>query len=225
MNFILSVTSPEYADTLMGICDKLQLSSSVILFGRGTATKSMLELLGIESRARRVVVTVADRQSTRLFIKEQRRQMYIDTPGRGIVVCVPVKSVGGAKALEYLGGGKETAGPPELNYEYELILAIANEGHADDVMDAARTAGATGGTILHGKGTGSKNAEKFYRLSIAKEKEVLIIVSKADAKADIMRAILQGAGPDSAAGAIVFSLPVSEIAGFRLTDDEGDAEG
>ena len=219
MNFILSVTDPAGAEVLMRICDEMHLTASVILFGRGTATKTTLDLLGIESRARRAIVTLADRQTTKAFIREQRRRMYIDTPGRGIVVTVPVKSVGGGKVLEYLSGGRDVTGRPEINYSYELILAIANEGHADEVMDAARAAGASGGTILHGKGTGSKNIEKFYKLSIAQEKEILIIVSRADEKAKIMSSILKLAGPETPAGTIVFSLPVSDVAGFTLLDE------
>ena len=83
-------------------------------------------------------------------------------------------------------------------------------------MNAARAAGAAGGTVLHGKGTGSENAEKFYNVSIASEKEVILIVAKAEQKAGIMKAILEKAGPASEAGTIAFSLPTSEVAGFGL---------
>lgn len=95
-------------------------------------------------------------------------------------------------------------------------MAIANEGRTDLVMNAARSAGAAGGTVLHGKGTGSDKAEKFYSVSIAQEKEVILIVAKTEQKAGIMRAILEKAGPNTEAGTIVFSLPTSEVAGFGL---------
>ena len=35
---------------------------------------------------------------------------------------------------------------------HELIIVIANQGFTDKVMDAARAAGATGGTAVHAKG-------------------------------------------------------------------------
>lgn len=219
MNYIISIINPESAEALLKLCEKLQMTSAMVLYGRGTATKSTLDLLGIESRERRVIFSAADNATTAGFIKEMRRKLYIDTPGRGIVVSVPIKSVGGGKAMEYLNGSKEARGLPSINYDYELILAIANEGHSDEVMDAARSAGAAGGTIIHGKGTGSKHAEKFYKISIVDEKEVLIIVSKAGEKAGIMSAIVKAAGPGTPAGAVVFSLPVSEIAGLTLLDD------
>jgi hypothetical protein len=87
-------------------------------------------------------------------------------------------------------------------------------------MDAARAAGARGGTVLHGKGTGSKDAEKFLNVSIASEKEVVMIVAKATEKAAIMKSIVTEAGPGTEAGAVVMSLPVSEVAGFGLLDGQ-----
>ena len=111
-----------------------------------------------------------------------------------------------------------------MSYNYELIVAIANEGRTDLVMNAARAAGAAGGTVLHGKGTGGKAEKAFYNVSIADEKEVILIVSRAAQKSDIMRAIIENAGPSTEAGAIVFSLPASEVAGFGMFEDTSGEE-
>ena len=85
------------------------------------------------------------------------------------------------------------------------------------VMDAAREAGAGGGTTINAKGTAA-GAEKFFGLSLAEEKEIVLIVSDAEKKKDIMKAIMQKAGIDSKAHALVFSIPVSTTAGFRFAD-------
>ena len=122
--------------------------------------------------------------------------------------------------MAYLNGdSKLEKHAPTLNYAYELIVAIASEGSTDMVMNAARAAGARGGTVLHGKGTGAKDAPKFYNISIAEEKELVLIVAAADQKSEIMREILHKAGPGTAAGAIVFSLPTTEVAGFGLLEE------
>ena len=47
------------------------------------------------------------------------------------------------------------------NTIYELIVVICNIGYNDMVMDAARQAGATGGTIIHARGTARKETEDF----------------------------------------------------------------
>ena len=97
----------------------------------------------------------------------------------------------------------------------ELIVTICNKGHTEDVMEAARGAGAGGGTILHAKGTGTEYAEKFFGISIVDEKEIIYIVSSKKKNA-IMQAITDHAGAGTKAHALVFSLPVTETAGFRL---------
>lgn len=219
MNYLITVVGAEATPKLEALCRELELPVSVALWGRGTAVQSMLDLLGIESTEKRVVLSVASAEKTQAYLQAARNKLFIGVPGHGIVIAVPVKSVGGGKTLAYLNGGQPAAKyTPELHVHYELIIAIANEGRTDLVMNAARAAGATGGTVLHGKGTGSKNAEKFYNVSIAQEKEVLLIVSRADRKAEIMASILKSAGPASEAGAITFSLPISEVAGFGLLD-------
>ena len=104
-----------------------------------------------------------------------------------------------------------------MQSDYELIIAIYQKGYTDLVMDAAREAGAGGGTTIRAKGTAA-GAEKFFGLSLAEEKEIVFIVARMEQKKEIMKAIMQHAGVDTKAHALVFSLPVSETAGFRFAD-------
>ncbi len=219
MNIVLSIIYPAGLKILTDIHQNLRLPFTMVLHGRGTATDRMLDLLGIESRENRIVLTVADPQKTRELIEEQRRVLYLGMPGNGLVIALPIKSIGGGKTLAYLSGDASPKYTPEAAYDHELILAIANEGCTDMVMDAARAAGATGGTVIHGKGVGQENAKKFFNVSIAQEKEVVMIVAYRPQKAAIMQSILKLAGPDSKAGAIVLSMPVSEIAGLRKQEN------
>ena len=219
MNYIISICDPKAAPKLTEICSELGLRIAVSLHGRGTAVRSMLDILGIEDNEKRVILTIANRKKTKEFIREQKRRLFIGVPGHGVAVAVPIKSIGGGKTVAFLNGEQQIAKyTPELNYAYELITVIANEGRSDLVMNAARSAGAKGGTVLHGKSTGAQDSEKFYNISISGEKEVILIVAEAAQKSEIMRSILKNAGPDSEAGAIVFSMPVSEVAGFGMFD-------
>ena len=73
--------------------------------------------------------------------------------------------------------------------------------------------------MLHAKGTGRARAQKFFGVSLADEKDIVYIVAHADEKADIMQAIADNAGPGTRAGAICFSLPISQVAGLRESDE------
>ena len=101
------------------------------------------------------------------------------------------------------------------DFLYELIIAIVNRGHVDEVMDAARNAGAMGGTVLHAKGTNPNGENRFFGLSIADEKEMLMILTAANQKTTLMRAIMEKAGVQSPAHTVMFTLPVESVAGLR----------
>ncbi len=219
MNYVISIINPEGGDTYRRICSELRLPMTLSLLGRGTATKNMLDLLGIASREKLVEMSTADEQKTAELIREERRRLYIDAPGNGVVLAVPVKSIGGGRTMEFLGAEK-TAAPAAESFENELILVIANEGHIDEVMDAARAAGARGGTVLHGKGTGNSGSRKFFKVSIAEEKELIMIVAESSQKAAIMQSVMHAAGLDTPAKAVVFSLPVSAVAGFGMAKND-----
>ena len=221
MNFVISIIKPECADVLSGIFDELNLPVKLTLPAYGTAVKSMLELLGVDSSERRVMMNIADGDQTKNLIAKMKQGIHLGVPGHGIVLAVPIKSIGGGKTVEYLkGDGRSAKYSPPAQYLNELIIAIANVGHTDDVMNAARAAGARGGTVIHAKGTGINDVQKFMSVSIADEKEIILIVSPAAVKSEIMSSILKKAGPDTESGAIVFSLPVSEAAGFAVLNDQ-----
>ena len=95
MNYIISIINPDSLSILMDLCNQLDLPLSITMAGRGTAVQSMLDLLGIESNERRIVFTVANEEKTKKLIQAQKRHMHIGVPGHGIVIAVPIKSVGG----------------------------------------------------------------------------------------------------------------------------------
>ena len=107
-----------------------------------------------------------------------------------------------------------------INTDFEMIFVIANEGYSDMIMDAARKAGAMGGTVIKARGTGAEYTEKFFGFSIAKEKEIHMLVTPAQGRNHIMKSIMENAGLESKAQSMVFSLPVSNAIGLRTPDKE-----
>ena len=95
------------------------------------------------------------------------------------------------------------------NNRFELIICIVNAGFSQIVMEAARAAGAKGGTVLRARGSANPEAEEFFNISIQPDKELLMIVVPKDIKDDVFRSIYQDAGLGKDAQGIVFSLPVN----------------
>lgn len=194
-----------------------------VSFGMGTASNDVLNYLGLEDDEKSMFAAVVTAGTWDKIKKALIPQMRIDVPGTGIVFLIPMSSIGGKRELGFLIDGQEYERGDEgalKDTRYELIVAIANYGYNTLVMRAAEEAGAAGGTVLHGKGVGMKGAQQFLGVSLVTEKEVLLIVTKVEKKAAIMKSIMEKAGMDSKAGTIVFSLPVTATAGLRSMQEQ-----
>jgi len=98
--------------------------------------------------------------------------------------------------------------------DYELIVAVVNTGHDDIVMQAAKSAGARGGTLLHARATGVSEAQKFLGITVQPERDVLLLLVEGARRNDVMRAVCAVAGINTPAHGVLFSLPVDEAAGL-----------
>lgn len=190
--------------------------------GFGTAASDILNYLGLEATEKAVIFSVQEEEKWMHIKKQLQKKLRIDAPGGGIAFIVPLSSIGGKKSLQFLLEKQDYQKEEESILKdtvHELIIVIANQGNIEMVMDAARGAGAYGGTVIHARGTGMEKAEQFLGFSLASEKEMIFIVAKKEQKNNIMKAIMENAGSESRAKSIVFSLPVTDTAGLRLIED------
>ncbi|SRR5690554_2309740 len=98
--------------------------------------------------------------------------------------------------------------------KFSLILTVINTGFVDLVMDAAKEAGAGGGTVIHGRGTGNAEIEKLFGLTIQPEKEVVLIVVKDEIAEAVLRAIYESAGLQTPGQGIAFCIPLDHVVGI-----------
>ena len=217
--WLITITDRHSTDAFLALYEEHGITVSLRTVGAGTAVRETLSTLGLEKTEKAVLLAVVTAQTWQEVQRDLRRKMRIDVPGTGIAFTVPLSSIGGRRALMFLTQHQPLTLKEESTLKdtrYELLLVIANQGHTGTIMDAARAAGAGGGTVIHAKGTGMEGAAQF--LGVVNEKELVLIVARTPEKNRIMKAIMDGAGPK--AGAIVFSLPVTDTAGLRLLEDE-----
>ena len=191
--------------------------------GRGTASSEVLDYFGLEATEKMVYLAIVTDNMWKKLKRGLIVRLQIDVPGTGIAFTVPLSSIGGKKALQYLIQDQEYVKEEESELKgtkYELLIAIANQGSIDAVMDAARSANAGGGTVIHAKGTGTEGARKFLGVSVAEEKEMIFIVTRTEEKNKIMKAIMEKTGLGSKEKTVIFSLPVTDTAGLRILEED-----
>ena len=97
---------------------------------------------------------------------------------------------------------------------HEVIFAIVNAGFADEAMEVAKAQGARGGTILNARGVAREQEAAFFGITVHPEKEILMLVVEKTVRNQILNALYTNMGMDKKAQGIVFSLPVSDVAGL-----------
>lgn len=218
---MVTITDRNHAKKFNTFYSENGLDVSLGTLGHGTAASEILDYFGLESNEKAVMFHIVTDETWASVKRLLRTEMQIEIPGTGIAFTIPLSSIGGKKALNYFTANQTFVKEEETSLtdtKYELLVVVANQGYTEVVMDAARKARASGGTVIHAKGTGSRSAEKFLGVTLVPEREMVFIVVRSDRKNDIMRSIMDEAGIDSKAGSIVFSLPVTDTAGMRLME-------
>ena len=221
LQFMVTITNRNMTKKFTNFYKELGLDISYITVGNGTAASEILDYFGLEGAEKSVLFHIVTDDKWKEVKRQLQTKIRIDVPGIGIAFTIPLSSIGGKKALNYLTDGQNYVKGEESTLKdtkYELLVAIANQGYTELIMDAARKVHASGGTVIHAKGTGSQRAERFLGVTLVPEKEIVFIVVRKDRKNDIMRAIMDEAGTGTKAGTIVFSLPVTDTAGMRLME-------
>lgn len=224
---MMTVTSRQRMPDFVQLYKDKGLDTHILFLGHGTASQRYMRLLALNETEKMVCLTVV---TGRKWLEAKRAmsvRLRIEAPGVGIAYIVPLAAIGGKRELMFLtdGQGFEKGAETELKgTEQELLIVIGKQGYSEQIMDAARLAGARGGTVIHARGTGQEKAERFLGISLASEKDLVLIVAPSEKKAEMIRQIMRDAGPGTDAGAIVFSLPVTDTAGMTLRPQSEELE-
>lgn len=217
VSLLFTIVDRGKGEAVADLLHRQEIFAQWIVLGNGTAHKDLLGILGLRDTAKDIVISFLAGNKSQAAMNHLRHALDIDLPGRGIAFTIPIGSMS-ERTLQYLTQGNMPAsaeGEKKLEQqEFDLIMAIVNRGFTDDVMNAARPAGAQGGTILHARGAGAAGASRFFGITITPEKEMVLILVSRDVKNAVMQAISKQAGINSEAHGFVFSLPVDDVIGL-----------
>ena len=103
--------------------------------------------------------------------------------------------------------------------DFDLIVAIIGRGFSDYVVSSARDAGATGATILYGRGTADAD-KQVLGISLQPEREIVLILVKKSNRRKIMQAISDKTSLMEEGRGFCFSLPVSDVFGIKRVAEQ-----
>jgi hypothetical protein len=205
-------------------------SFNLLSLGRGTASSKVLNYLGLGQTEKTVLFSAMPPGGAAGVLERIDETLDLKRPGHGIAFVLPLSAPAGGRAVREAeenekqnedndsvrdSSRQDGGGGMAQEFRHTLIIAVSNRGYSQDVMDAARTAQAAGGTILNARVFAPSGAEKFFGVTIQPEKEIVMILAGAHQQNDIMRAIEERTGAGTSADAMAFSLPVSDVRGLQ----------
>ena len=193
--------------------------------GKGTAPSEMLDLFGLSGTARLITIGIFPKGIVARIFEQLRDSLR--KKGHGIVFTLPLTGIQGG-LLSVLNSDAQKAAEATIKErirndmtetkersEYSIIWVSVKTGYSDEVVEAARTAGAKGGTVMKGLRRNSEQVIQHFGIPLQDEQEIVIIVVPRTRKKQVMSAICEACGLKTEAHGIILSLPVDEVLGIE----------
>lgn len=218
---LVMITTPKLSEMATKYFERKKLPIHYKINAIGTAPSDILDILGIGSPEKCIVLCLIPKPVSDVLLRELYVELMFGVPGNGIAFTVPlnaanqklVKIMNGISDIDLKSDGKEELIMSDI--KRVMITAVINPGFSDTVMQAAKTAGARGGTIIHGRGVSDEESINQWGLGLQEEKEIVMIVAEADKKVAIMEAISEKCGTNTEANGFVTAMPIDTVIGLR----------
>ncbi|MFV0343047.1 MAG: P-II family nitrogen regulator [Anaerocolumna sp.] len=196
---------------------------NLVTHGHGTANSDMLDYLGLGETKKNVTFSIVAENKLHGLFSQLEQKMHLNHHGNGVAFTLPLSCISNVLTCLDSDFHQENSLGEECEEKimksekmYELIIVIVTQGYKEETMEAAKAAGAKGGTVVHAKGLGSPEAAKFLEITVQPEKELILILTKRELKSDIMESMNKAVGINTKARGIMFSVPVDEAVGLDV---------
>lgn len=219
------------------LCEAINDVSAALHFsglGHGTAPSSHKSFFGFNEIDKRVTMSLIPSELEHQMLSSIGHALKLYLLGRGIAFTMPLSGVsaiveqGILAEAKYQNDKNATAfgkiSKKEKTNMHELVIAVVNRKFTDEVIDAARAAGATGATVFHTKSVANAKAEHLIGTTVQQETDSVFFLTSAEYKLKIMEAVRDVAGIKTEGGGIIFSVPVDDLVGIGRFDEYKDGE-
>jgi len=218
---IVTIVKKGAAKKVVKAAKRAHAGGSTILLGIGHGIHEHATFLGFHLEPEKeIVLTAVPSSLLGSVLAAIAEDCNIDKPGNGIGFVIDIRHIAGishqpeTKCDVQFEKEKEMGSGMASPIAYELIVTIVNKGMADTVVDATKQAGAEGGTIVYGRGTGIHEQAKLFSITIEPEKELVLTLIDREKTQQVMKSILEAADLDAPGKGIAFVLPVERTVGI-----------
>jgi nitrogen regulatory protein PII len=186
------------------------INGGTVIPAKGFSGGAILQALDLCERNMEAVILLSEKKLLMCAIPKLDEMFRFAKPHHGFAFSIPVFSLFGIHS-QTRPCLCETERIKEM--KYRAIFTIVDRGNGESVIDSAKSAGAKGGTIFSGRGSGIHETEKLFSMEIEPEKEVVLIITDADTAEGIVAAVRRDLEIEQPGKGIIFVQPVDQIVG------------
>lgn len=209
LEMLVVIVEHNKASKVLHLADEKGVTASVAMLGRGTASRTIFDYLGLNDKKKAVLMLFGKTEDIMDLADYLVEKLEMDKPNHGIAYIESAFNVFGT---EDNANGSENIKRGENMYN--AIYTIVEKGNADDVIEAAQKGGSRGGTVMHARGSGSEEARKVFNMLIEPEKEIVLIISEEAKTKDIVESIRKETGIEEQGKGIIFVTRVEQTYGL-----------
>ena len=218
---LVLIATPKLTDKAAAMFKEQNIPIQYRLSAQGTASSDIMDTFGFGSIDKSILISTVTKPLGNIMLGQLHSKLRLDAVNSGIAFTIPLTGVT-ALMLKMMDSAQQSNVPSENGKDettmsenkYTLIAAVVDRGYGGDVMDAAKAAGAGGGTIIHSRGIQSEGAAGFWGLGLQEEKQIVLILAEHESKLAIMNAIGEKCGMNTEAKGVVMSLPIDSVMGL-----------
>lgn len=181
--------------------------------GQGTAPSAIMDMFGLSGREKLITAGFIDKSRMKSFFAHLDEKLLISQKGHGIAFSMSPISM--QKQIVSVLTADNTQGDEiKMNGNYIAILTAVTGGFSEDVVEAARSAGARGGTIMKGMRDTSHEITDAVGVPLMDEQDFVLIIVPREAKTDVMNAITAKCGINTEAHGIISAFALDEVFGL-----------
>ncbi len=215
VRLLLSITERGSGRSLIEFLNERNIRMHLQGTGSGTASSEMMDILGLGSSDKDLLISFATESAMIRLSQELDDNLNAVSRWRGIMMIFSPAAISRLFATivnRRTGELAATEGeePMKNEYKHSLICIAVNQGYTDQVMQTAKKAGATGGTVIRARLAGAEQASQFHGISLQDEREIVTILAPDSIRDQIMEDVNRECGLRTEANGILCALPVDK---------------
>ena len=182
-----------------------------IFLGRGTIKSRLLEFLDLCDIRKEIVFIISEKTQNNHVLEALNKELNIKKSNHGIAFTSSVSKILGVRKI-VINKKVESGGIDDIMHN--AIFVVVDKGNAEDVIEAATSAGSRGGTIINARGSGIHETHMLFSMLVEPEKEVVLILSESNLTDAIAASIREHLKIDEPGKGILFIIDVNKAYGL-----------